>query len=168
MRSFFYFSQKPALTRRFALSFIFLRSFLYFSHYFLRSFFYFSQKPALTRRFALSFIFCALSFIFRKSRHLRPHNRHLRPQNRFSRPSKRHLCGRTKGAEESSCGETVVQKRGFGESVLLCPLIRFAPTTSENLRGGGERRDGLSKDTLLDNRFSAQRLLRSFGAPPPA
>ena len=30
----------------------------------------------------------------------------------------------------------------------------------------GQRRNGLSKNTLLDNRFSARPLRRSFGAPP--
>ena len=30
----------------------------------------------------------------------------------------------------------------------------------------GQRRNGLSKNTLLDNRFSARTLRRSFGAPP--
>ena len=67
------------------------------------------------------------------------------------------------GAEKASCGETVVQKGVFGESVSsLRPqglLVKHLKTSR------AQRRNGLSKNTLLDNRFSA-RLLRSFGAPP--
>ena len=48
-----------------------------------------------------------------------------------------------KGAAKALCGETVVLK---------------------TLRG--QRRNGLSENTLLDNRFSARRLRRSFDAPP--
>ena len=60
-----------------------------------------------------------------------------------------------------SSGESAFCMRvAFG----MCPTLRFALTTPENLKG--QRRNGLSKNTRLDNRFSARSLLRSFGAPP--
>ena len=45
------------------------------------------------------------------------------------------LSERAKGAENASCGETVVQKGVLGESVSSLPLLRFALTTPENLKG---------------------------------
>ena len=54
--------------------------------------------------------------------------------------------------------EKRLSKRMFLESpFLLCPS-KVCPR--------GQRTNGLSKNTLLDNRFSARRLRRSFGAPP--
>ena len=50
--------------------------------------------------------------------------------------------------------------------VFFRSLVRFALKTSEKKALSGQRRNGLSKDTLLDDRSSARRLLRSFGAPP--
>ena len=44
------------------------------------------------------------------------------------------------------------------------PHFQVSLKTHENLRG--QRGNGLSKNTLLDDRFSARRLRRSFGAPP--
>ena len=67
---------------------------------------------------------------------------------------------RTIGAEKASCGETVVQKGVFGESGSALPLFK----TPENPRR--QSRTGLSKNTLLDNRFSTRCLLCSFPAPP--
>ena len=66
--------------------------------------------------------------------------------------------GRAKRAEKASRGETV-QKGVYGESVSSLPS---GVLESKPLRG--QRRNGLSKNTLLDNHFSARRLLRSFGA----
>ena len=60
-----------------------------------------------------------------------------------------------------------LQKGVFGESVSSLPhsgLLIKKKKKPENL--SGQRRNGLSKNTLLDNRFSARHLLRSFGAPP--
>ena len=74
------------------------------------------------------------------------------------------LSERAKGAEKASCGKTVVQKGVFGESVSSLPSKGFQVFEEQTLRG--QRRNGLSTNTLLDNRFSARRLLRSFGAPP--
>ena len=71
---------------------------------------------------------------------------------------------RAKGAAKASCGETVVQKGVFGESVSSLPPLRFALKTHKNLKG--QRGNGPSKNTLLDDRFSARRFRRSFGAPP--
>ena len=70
-------------------------------------------------------------------------------------------------------GEGVVRRKQLSKRVflespfLLCPLKVCSYNTwkvLENLRG--QRRNGLSKNTLLDNRFSAWRLRRSFGTPP--
>ena len=50
---------------------------------------------------------------------------------------------------------------------LLCPLKVFRTFQlfqKQTLRG--QRRNGLSKITLLDNRFSARRLRRSFSQSP--
>ena len=74
--------------------------------------------------------------------------------------------GRAKGAAKASCAETVVQKGVFGESVFYSAPLRFSGLRrcfkGQTLRG--QRRNGLSKNTLLDNRFCARRLRRSFGA----
>ena len=65
-------------------------------------------------------------------------------------------------------GEGVVRRNGrpkvFLESPFFSAPLRFALKTFENLKG--QRRNGLSENTLLDGPFSARRLLRSFGAPP--
>ena len=59
--------------------------------------------------------------------------------------------------------EKWLSKRVFLKSpFLLCPLIRLALKTPENLKGAEKKRT-LQK-YRLDNRFSARRLLRSFGA----
>ena len=42
--------------------------------------------------------------------------------------------------------------------------VRFALKTSESLKWEEKKRT--LQNTLLDDRFSARRLLRSFGAPP--
>ena len=55
-----------------------------------------------------------------------------------------------------------VQKGVLESPFLLCPL-KVVRCFKQTLRG--QRRNGLSKDGLLDNRFSARRLLRSFSAP---
>ena len=44
-----------------------------------------------------------------------------------------------KGAAKASCGETVVQKGVFGESVSSLPPLRFALKTHETLRGQRKR-----------------------------
>ena len=72
--------------------------------------------------------------------------------------------GRAKGAAKASCGETVVQKGVFGEFVSSLPPLRGFKGCFKSKPEGGKRRNGLSKNTLLDNRFSAWRLRRSFGA----
>ena len=64
-----------------------------------------------------------------------------------------------------SCGEMVVQKGVFGESVSSLPLQGLLLKHMKTL--GGQRGNGLSKNTLLDDYFSARRLRRSFGAPQP-
>ena len=61
--------------------------------------------------------------------------------------------GCAKGAEKVSCGETVVQKGGFGESVSSLPPWGLLLKHPKSLRG--QRRNGLSKSTLLGNRLSA-------------
>ena len=71
---------------------------------------------------------------------------------------------RAKEAEKAPCGETVVQKGFLGESVSSLPAYGFQVLLEQTLRG--QRRNGLSQNTLLDNLFSTRRLLRSFGAPP--
>ena len=61
--------------------------------------------------------------------------------------------------------EKRLSKRVFLESpFLLFPPLRFALKTHRNLKG--QRGNGLSKNTLLDVRFSARGLRRSFGSPP--
>ena len=56
---------------------------------------------------------------------------------------------------------------GFGESVSSLPPQGCSQNTWNVLKTlRGQRRNGLSKNTLLDNRFSTRRLRRSFGAPP--
>ena len=67
---------------------------------------------------------------------------------------------RAKRAEKASCGETVVQKGIFGESVSSLPPSGLLLKHLKALRG--QRRNGLSKNTLLDDCFSAPRLLCSF------
>ena len=59
----------------------------------------------------------------------------------------------------SISGHAYVQ---FNRGTILVPAQKGVWT--KTLRG--QRRNGLSKNTLLDDRFSARRLLRSFGAPP--
>ena len=66
-------------------------------------------------------------------------------------------------------GEGVVWRNGCPKGCywrvrFFSALLRFALRTPETLREQG--RNGLSKNTLWDNRFSARRLLRYFGAPP--
>ena len=66
-------------------------------------------------------------------------------------------------------GEGVVRRNGcpngcFWRIRFFSVPLKFALKESENLEG--HRINGLSKNTLLDNRFSARRLLRSFGGPP--
>ena len=62
--------------------------------------------------------------------------------------------------------EKRLSKRVFLESPFLLCLLKVFRTfqlfQEQTLRG--QRRNGLSKNTLLDNCFSAQCLLRSFGA----
>ena len=74
---------------------------------------------------------------------------------------------RAKGAEKASCGEMVVQKACFRQSVFFsaesAPL-RFALEISENLGINGE--NVAVHFRVLDDRFSARRLFRSFSAPP--
>ena len=61
--------------------------------------------------------------------------------------------------------EKRLSKRVFLESPFpLCPLKGLLLKHMKTL--SGQRGNGLSKNTLLDYRFSAQRLRRSFGAPP--
>ena len=49
--------------------------------------------------------------------------------------------GHAKGAAKGSCGETVVQKGVFGESVLLCPLKVYSHLKGpENLKGAEKKR----------------------------
>ena len=59
--------------------------------------------------------------------------------------------------------EKRLSKRVFLESpFLLCPLKVCALKTPENLKGAEKKRT--LQTTLLNNRFSARSLLRSFGA----
>ena len=60
---------------------------------------------------------------------------------------------RTKGAEKASCGETVVQKGTFGESVFFSAPSRFPLKTLENLRM--YRENVAVHFRVLDDRFSA-------------
>ena len=58
-------------------------------------------------------------------------------------------------------GEGVVRRNGcprgcFRRVRFFSAPLRFALKTSENLKGA--KKNGLSKNTLLDNRFSARRL----------
>ena len=64
--------------------------------------------------------------------------------------------------------EKQLSKRVFLESpFLLCPLKVCSYNTWKVLKTLREqRRNGLFKNTLLDNRFSARCLRCSFGAPP--
>ena len=70
-------------------------------------------------------------------------------------------------------GEGVVRRNGcpkgcFWRVRFFSALLRFILKSTckvlKTLRG--QSRNGLSKNTLLDNRFSARRLRRSLGAPP--
>ena len=66
-------------------------------------------------------------------------------------------------------GEGVVRRNGrpkvfFWRVRFFSSPLRFALKRLKTLRE--QRRNGLSKNTLLDNHFSARRLLCSFGAPP--
>ena len=62
----------------------------------------------------------------------------------------------------SCCTFVLLLKRVFLESpFLLCP--GFVLKTLENLNWEEKKRT--LQNTLLDDSFSAQRLLRSFGAP---
>ena len=72
------------------------------------------------------------------------------------------------GVRQTS-GEGIVRRNGCLKGNLwrvrfFAAPLRFVLTTSENLKGAEKKR--LSKNTLLDDRFSARRLLRSFGASP--
>ena len=67
-------------------------------------------------------------------------------------------------------GEGVVRRKRLSKRVflespfLLCPLKFVLKNMCEVLKAlRGQSRNGLSKNTLLDNRFSARRLRRSFG-----
>ena len=61
--------------------------------------------------------------------------------------------------------EKRLSKRVFLESpFLLFPTCGLLLKHMKTLRG--QRGNGLSKNTLLDDRCSARRLRRSFGAPP--
>ena len=70
--------------------------------------------------------------------------------------------GCAKETEKASCRETVVQKGVFEESVSSLPPLGFQVFVRANLKGA--EKNGFSKNTLLDDRFSARRLLFSFGA----
>ena len=71
------------------------------------------------------------------------------------------------GARQRS-GEGVVRGNGCPKGVVESPFLlcflkvfrTFQVFQEQTLRG--QRRNGLSKNTLLDNRFPARRLLRSF------
>ena len=71
---------------------------------------------------------------------------------------------RAKGAEKASCGEADVQTGVFWRVRFFSAPVRFALKTPENLKWEAKKRT--LQNTLLDDRFSARRLLRSFGAPP--
>ena len=71
------------------------------------------------------------------------------------------FCGRAPKERRRRRAEKRLSKRVFLKSpLLLCPLKVCSLNTRKTLRG--QRRNRLSKNTLLDNRFSARRLLRSF------
>ena len=64
-------------------------------------------------------------------------------------------------------GEGVVRRNGcpkgcFWRVRFFSAPLRFSGVKEQTLRG--QRRNGLSRNILLDKRFSARRLLRSFGA----
>ena len=55
-------------------------------------------------------------------------------------------------------------KRCFWRVRFFSSPLEVFMRFKSNLKNGGKRRNGLSKSTLLDDRFSARRLRRSFGA----
>ena len=70
-------------------------------------------------------------------------------------------------------GEGVVRRNGCPKGCFWrvrffsAPLRFVLKNTCEVLKTlRGQSRNGLSKNSLLDNRFCARRLRRSFGAPP--
>ena len=64
--------------------------------------------------------------------------------------------GGAKGAKKASCGETVVQKGVFGESVF-CHLIRFALRLLETLKGAEKERT--LRNILKNSVFEASKSL---------
>ena len=85
------------------------------------------------------------------------------PHPKFSK-STAILSERAKGAAKASCGETVVQKGVFGESVSSLPPLRFALKAHENLKGAERKR------TLQKHPFGRPFLRTTpsplLGAPP--
>ena len=72
------------------------------------------------------------------------------------------LSERAERAEKA--GKTVAQKGVFGESVFFSVPLRFALKTLEILRINREKR--AVHFCVLNDRFSARRLLHSFSVPP--
>ena len=58
---------------------------------------------------------------------------------------------RAKGAAKASCGETVVQKGVFGESVSSLPPFKVCSLFKHMKTLRGQRGNELSKNTLLDD-----------------
>ena len=100
---------------------------------------------------------------YRKSH--RPPQHPVEPRRTVSESPQRPLISEcAKGAAKASCAETVVQK---GVRFFSAPLRFVLKNTCEVLKTlRGQSRNGLSNNTLLDNRFCARRLRRSLGAPP--
>ena len=93
-------------------------------------------------------------------------NQSLEPRNAIREKGGR-VCGRAPKERRRGRAEKRLSKGVFLESpFLLCSLKVFRTFQFFKERTSrGQRRNGLSKNTLLDNRFSARPLRRSFGAP---
>ena len=77
---------------------------------------------------------------------------------------------RAKGAEKASCGETVVQKGLFGQSVFSLPL--YGLLLKHHMKSKAWKPQGAEKKRTLQKRSFGQPLLRTtdafsafFGAP---
>ena len=120
--------------------------------------------------------YCLASIFFKKDSIFRPFavanhkGRRNLPLSTKPIHADKEFCGIDLGINQSAPkerrrrrAEKRLSKRVFLESpFLLCPLKFFRCFKRQTLRG--QTRNGLSKNTLLHNRFSARRLLRCFGA----
>ena len=92
------------------------------------------------------------------------HHRMCRPDRERTASQRYENQSAPKERRRRRAGERLSKRVLFGESRFFSAPVRFALKTSENLKWEEKKRT--LQNTLLDERFSARRLLRSFGAPP--